>query len=75
MVSVIVGLLFLSLMTTITSIFIIVKLRLIPGSESLTFTEDNSIVFNGETDFDRIHLYKNVIRGLFEHSFVPIVIC
>lgn len=63
LVSVVIGLLVLSLLTTITSLFIIAKLRLVPGAESITFDKDSNIVFHGETDLDRVHLYKNVIRG------------
>lgn len=63
LVSVVVGLLFLSLVTTAVSLFLIVKLRLAPGSESITFNGHGDIIFNGQTDLDRVHLHNNMLRG------------
>ena len=73
LVSVIVGLLILSVITTIISLFIVIKLRLAPGSESITFSKDGNIIFNGESDLDRVHLYKNVLKGMFPKHITQLV--
>jgi hypothetical protein len=53
-----------SMLTTIASLVIIVKLRLFPNMELMTFTRDSHVLFHGDTDLDRVHLYNNQIRGV-----------
>ncbi|KAI1305918.1 Beta-sarcoglycan [Halotydeus destructor] len=64
LVSLVVGLFVLSLLTTVISLFIVIKLRLVPGSETITFSKDGNVVFNGETNLNKIHLYQNKIKGV-----------
>lgn len=61
-VSFVAVLLVISLVTTIASLFIIYKLRLIPSKEAITFAHD-SVVFHGDTDLDRVYLSQNQING------------
>ncbi|KPM10974.1 sarcoglycan-like protein [Sarcoptes scabiei] len=54
-------LLIVSISTTITLLIIIYRLRLIPGFEYFTITDDGDIVFHRDTYIDRIQLQQNQI--------------
>ncbi|RWS18127.1 sarcoglycan-like protein [Leptotrombidium deliense] len=61
----VVGIVFvISLLTTIASLTIIYKLRLFPSMESVTFTENDEVLFHGDAQLNRIHLRKNRINGV-----------
>ena len=62
-VTLIVLLLIVSLVTIITNVVIIYKLRLIPGFSFFDFAEDR-VVFHKDAYIDRIQLAKNKISGL-----------
>lgn len=57
----------ISIMTTITNLAIIYKLRLFPSYELMTFVSNN-IVLNGKADLDKIHLANNQIKGEFKFN-------
>lgn len=64
-VSLVIGLFLVSLVTTITCLFIIFKLQLFPGSELITFDSQNNVIFRTNIDLNKVHLNQNVIRGKF----------
>lgn len=62
--SLVMGLFLVSLVTTVTCLFIIFKLQLFPGSELITFDSQNNVLFRTNTDLNNIHLSENIIRGI-----------
>ena len=60
----IVLLLVVSILTTGASVFLMIKLRLFPGLETIVFKEDGSVVFNHGVEMDTLHLATNAISGV-----------
>lgn len=54
----------MSLVTTITCLFIVFKLQLFPGSELITFDSQNNVIFRSNVDLNNVHLNQNVIHGV-----------
>ena len=61
-VSFVVVVLVISLLTTITNLILIYKLKLFPEMELMAFINEN-VLFKGNVDLDRILLSKNQING------------
>ena len=64
LVSLLTGLLVVSVLTTGTSIFLMIKLNLFPGSAVISFDKTGQVIFNQPVDIERIHLTHNTISGV-----------
>ncbi|CAG2113075.1 unnamed protein product [Medioppia subpectinata] len=62
-VSFVILILVISILTTITNLIIIYKLKLFPDMELMTFINEN-VLFHGEVDLDRVLLSKSQINGI-----------
>jgi len=62
-VSFVVLILVISILTTITNLIIIYKLKLFPDMELMTFINEN-VLFHGDVDLDKVLLSKSQINGI-----------
>jgi len=62
LVSLVIGLVLVSVITSLASFYLIFKLNLFPGKEMISFDSNGRVIFNQNVDLNRIHLTNNGIK-------------